>query len=51
MCILNQKHNFARTENWSDDFQNKKYAIITDESTDISTEKHFDFYVIGARKL
>jgi len=23
-----------------DDFQNKKYAIITDESTDISTEKH-----------
>jgi len=23
-----------------DDFQNKKYAIITDESTDISTQKH-----------
>ena len=23
-----------------DDFQNKKYAIITDESTDSSTQKH-----------
>jgi len=41
MCMLNKKHYFARTEtDLIADFQNKKYAIILDKSTDISTQKH-----------
>jgi len=53
-CSIKNIISPALKTNLINGFQNKKYAIIINESTEISTQKHlfmFDFYVIGERKL
>jgi hypothetical protein len=39
-CLIKKHNSPAVKTDLIDDFQNKKYAIILDESTDISTQKH-----------
>ena len=39
-CLIKNIISPAPKTDLIDDFQNKKYAIITEESTDISTQKH-----------
>ena len=39
-CLIKNIISPALKTDLIDDFQNKKYAIIIDESTDISTQKH-----------
>jgi hypothetical protein len=44
-CLIKNIISPALKTDLIDDFQNKKYAIILDESTDISTQKHWCMFV------